>query len=136
MNEKEFLKAVDVLEKEKHISRDIIFEAMELALNSAYKKNFNSKTNSKVLINRETGNIKIYSYRTVVDEVVDPNYEISLEDARKIDKLKEIGDTIDEEVTPEDFGRVAASTAKQVVVQKIREAERNSIISEFESKQV
>ena len=135
MNEKEFLKAVDVLEKEKHISRDIIFEAMELALNSAYKKNFNSKTNSKVLINRETGNIKIYSYRTVVDEVVDPNYEISLEDARKIDKLKEIGDTIDEEVTPEDFGRVAASTAKQVVVQKIREAERNSIISEFESKQ-
>ena len=135
MNGKEFLKAVDILEKEKHIDRDIIFEAMELALASAYKKNFDSKTNSKVLINRETGDIKIYSYKTVVEEVLDPEIEISLEDARKIDKLKELGDTIDEEVTPNDFGRVAASTAKQVVVQKIREAERASIINEFESKQ-
>lgn len=135
MNGKEFLNAVDLLEKEKHIDRDIIFEAMELALASAYKKNFNSQTNSKVLINRETGDIKIYSYRTIVDEVMDPEIEISLEDAKKIDKTKELGDTIDEEVTPMDFGRVAAATAKQVVVQKIREAERASIINEFESKQ-
>lgn len=135
MDEKEFLKAVDLLEKEKHIDRDIIFEAMEQGLLSAYKKNFNSKTNCKVLIDRKTGKISIYSYRTVVEEVQDPEIEISLEDARKINKTIELEDTIDEEVTPKDFGRVAASTAKQVVVQKIREAERNSIINEFQGKE-
>ena len=125
MKGEEFLKAVDLLEKEKHIDRDIIFETMELALLSAYKKNFDSKTNAKVIINRETGDIKIYSYITVVEEVED----------QKIDKTKEIGDTFDTEVTPENFGRVATSTAKQVVVQKIREAERTSLIEEFENKQ-
>lgn len=135
MDEKEFMKAVDLLEKEKHIDRDIIFEAMEQGLLSAYKKNFNSKTNCKVLIDRKTGKISIYSYRTVVEEVQDPEIEISLEDARKINKTIELEDTIDEEVTPKDFGRVAASTAKQVVVQKIREAERNSIINEFQGKE-
>ena len=134
MNGKEFLKAVDVLEKEKHIDREIIFDAMKNALASAYKKN-EYKENVKVSINEDTGDIKVYSYLTVVDEVMDPEIEISLEDARKIDKTKEIGDTIDTEVTPQNFGRVAAATAKQVVVQKIREAERNSIISEFESKE-
>lgn len=135
MNEKEFLKAVDVLEKEKHIDKEVIFEAMELALASAYKKNFNGETNVKVNINKDTGEIKLYSYRTVVEEVEDDETEISLEDARKIDKLKELGDTIDEEVTPKDFGRVAASTAKQIVVQKIREAERNSLVDEFSKKE-
>lgn len=105
MNGKELINAVSVLESEKHISRDIIFEALEQALLSAYKKNFNSKTNAKVLINRETGDTKVYSYLTVVEEVTDPEVEISLEDARKIDKLKEIGDTIDTEVTPASFGR-------------------------------
>ncbi len=135
MKGEEFLRAVDLLEKEKHIDRDIIFEAMELALLSAYKKNFDSKTNAKVTINRETGDIKIYSYITVVEEVEDPDTQISLEDASKRDKTKEIGDTFDTEVTPDNFGRVAAATAKQVVVQKIREAERNSLIEEFESKQ-
>lgn len=134
MNGKEFLKAVDVLEKEKHIDREIIFDAMKNALASAYKKN-EYKENVKVSINEDTGDIKVYSYLTVVDEVMDPEIEISLEDAKKIDKTKEIGDTIDTEVTPQNFGRVAAATAKQVVVQKIREAERNSIISEFESKE-
>ena len=135
MKGKEFLNAVDILEKEKHIDRDIIFEAMELALLSAYKKNFNSKTNVKVNINRDTGDIKIYSYKTVVEEVEDDEIEISLEDAMAIDKTLEIGSTIDEEVTPGDFGRVAASTAKQVVVQKIREAERNSLVEEFGEKE-
>ena len=135
MKGEEFLKAVDLLEKEKHIDRDIIFETMELALLSAYKKNFDSKTNAKVIINRETGDIKIYSYITVVEEVEDPETQISLKDAQKIDKTKEIGDTFDTEVTPENFGRVATSTAKQVVVQKIREAERTSLIEEFENKQ-
>jgi N utilization substance protein A len=135
MNGKEFLDAVAVLEKEKHIDREIIFEAMELALQSAYKKHYNQLTNVKVLINRENGEIKLFSYRTVVEEVVEPEIEISLEDARIIDKTKELEDTIDSEVTPNDFGRVAAATAKQVVVQKIREAERNSLKEEFEEKE-
>ena len=170
MNGKEFLKALDNIVKEKNIDPDIVYDAMELALTSAYKKNFNSKTNVKVLFDRKTGEIKVYSYLTVVpddkmtkeeyedylfehytdedDETEDegeeeteeysyfnPDVEIKLSDAKKLDKTLEIGDTIDKEVTPKDFGRVAASTAKQVVIQKIREAERNSIMDEFGDKQ-
>lgn len=161
MNGEEFLRAVQVLEDEKHIDRETIFDAMELALNSAYKKHY-GKPNSKVVINKETGEIKVYSYKTVVEDIyaedeeeeevineetgetyvkkpkmyVDPEeIKISLEDARKIDKRYELGDTVDTEVTPHDFGRVAAATAKQVVVQKIREAERESLISEFKDKE-
>ncbi|MCI8548596.1 MAG: transcription termination/antitermination protein NusA [Bacilli bacterium] len=174
MNSKEFLKAVENITKEKNIDKDIVYDAMELALTSAYKKNFNSKTNVKVVINRENGEIKVYSYLTVVEdekmtkeEYEDylfeqytdedeeeeeeteegeqqekPRYsyfnkdiEIKLSDAKKIDKTLEIGDTIDTEITPKDFGRVATSTAKQVVIQKIREAERASIMGEFGDKQ-
>ncbi len=179
MNSKEFLKAVDSITKEKNIDPEIVYEAMELALTSAYKKNFKSKTNVKVIINRDNGDIKVYSYLTVVpdekmtkeeyedylfeqyseDEDLDTlsenndeeekeeieekprvsffnkDIEIKLSDARKIDKTLELGDTIDTEVTPKDFGRVATATAKQVVIQKIREAERNSIMGEFGDKQ-
>ena len=187
MDSKEFKKALDELVKEKEIDPEVIYSAMELALTSAYKKNFHSKTNVKVLFDRETGQIKVYSYLTVVpddkmtkeeyedaifesyaiDEDKDtkeeeekeeeekekaivegkeppkkevpsffnPETEIKLSDAKKIDKTLEIGDTIDTEVTPKDFGRVAASTAKQVVIQKIREAERNSIMEEYGDKQ-
>ncbi len=134
MNGKEFLNAVDLAVKEKNIDREVIFEAMELALSAAYKKHFMNQ-NSKVYINRDTGDIKVYAYRTIVEEVEDPLTEISLADAKKIDKTKELDDTIDQEVTPHDFGRVAASTAKQVIVQKLREAERNSIMEEFGDKQ-
>ena len=162
MNGKEFIKAVDLIVKEKGIDREVVFEAMELALATAYKKNFNSLTNSKILIDRNTGDIKVFSYKTVVpdemaeddyddyddeefdedydDEVEErvefnPNYHITLTEARKINKALNIDDTIDTEVTPKDFGRVAASTAKQVIVQKIREAERNSIMNEYGDKQ-
>ncbi len=175
MNGKEFKKALDNIVKEKDIDPEVVYSAMELALTSAYKKNFNSKTNVKVLFDRATGDIKVYSYLTVVDDdkmtkeeyedalfesyaededkdtekvendeeaeekeqpsFFNPETEIKLSDARKIDKMLEVGDTIDTEVTPHDFGRVAASTAKQVVVQKIREAERNSIMEEFGDKQ-
>lgn len=157
MNNKEFLSAVDNIVKEKGIDPEVVYEAMELALTSAYKKNFKSKTNVKVFINRETGDIKVYSYLKVVDdnkpeelpeeleldeegneiepELFDPETEIRLSDARKIDKSLNVGDTIDTEVTPNDFGRVAASTAKQVIIQKVREAERNSILAEFGDKQ-
>ena len=139
MNKAEFIKAVDLVSKEKCISKDIIFEAMELALASAYKKNFDSKTNVRVDVNRDTGDIKVYSVLNVVDEISDEDEEayakILLDDARKIVKNINVGETIETEVTPKDFGRVATSTAKQVVTQKIREAERNSIMSEFEGKQ-
>ena len=181
MNGKEFKAALDNIVKEKDIDPEVVYSAMELALTSAYKKNFNSKTNVKVLFDRATGDIKVYSFLTVVpddkmtkeeyddalfesyadddekdtkpeveevegeetDEVEEketisffnPETEIKLSDAKKIDKQLEIGDTIDTEVTPKDFGRVATSTAKQVVVQKIREAERNSIMEEFGDKQ-
>ena len=171
MNSKEFKKALDNIVKEKDIDPEVVYEAMELALTSAYKKNFNSKTNVKVLFDRATGEIKVYSFLTVVeddkmtkeeyedylfehytdedeeDEVegeegevetpdfFNPETEIKLSEAKKLDKTLELGDTIDTEVTAKDFGRVAASTAKQVVVQKIREAERNSIMDEFGDKQ-
>lgn len=138
MNSKEFIKAVDAIVKEKNIDREYVFEAMELALATAYKKNFDSLTNSKIFIDRKTGDIKVYSYLTVVDDdAEDPDLdtEITLSEARKINKTLNVGDTIDTEVTPKDFGRVAASTAKQVIIQKMREAERNAIMDEFADKQ-
>lgn len=143
MNGKEFIKAVDSYVKEKGIDSEIIYEAMEQALTAAYKKNFGGYTNVKVVMNKDTGDIHVYSYLTVVaddhegedGEGIDLDTEITLTEAKKIDKLLEIGDTIDTEVTPKDFGRVAASTAKQVIVQKLREAERNSIMEEFGDKQ-
>ena len=138
MNSKEFIKAVDAIVKEKNIDREYVFEAMELALATAYKKNFDSLTNSKIFIDRKTGDIKVYSYLTVVDDdAEDPDLdtEITLSEARKINKTLNVGDTIDTEVTPKDFGRVAASTAKQVIIQKLREAERNAIMDEFGDKQ-
>jgi len=132
--EKEFLNALDNIVKEKQIDRETVLEAMELALTSAYKKH-TGKTNGKATVNRDTGEIKVFSYVTVVDEVTDPETEISLEEAKKLNKDLEVGETIDTEVTPHDFGRVAASTAKQVIVQKIREAERNAINDAFVDKQ-
>lgn len=195
MDNKEFKAALQMLEKEKGIKEDVIYEAMELALTSAYKKNYNSLSNVRVDIDREKGDIHIYSYKTVVlnetyssiedeqnakewekkekeeneklrailkagidtmeedeeddydpdaDEgeeeiyrpfVFDSRIHFTLEEASKIVPGIQVGETIEEEVTPKDFGRVAASTAKQVVIQKIREAERNNIIEEFNDKQ-
>ncbi len=152
MNNKEFIKALDNIAKEKSIAKDIIFDAMELAMQTAYKKNFNSKTNVKVTIDRETGEVKVYSYLVVVKELdtevikdeegnvikcpeINPDAQILLADAKKIKKDAKIGDEIETEVTPADFGRVAAGTAKQVLMQKVREAEKNSIIADFEGKE-
>ena len=154
MDSKEFIKAVKSIVEEKGINEDVVFDGMEQALMTAYKKNFNSKTNVKVNIDRTTGEIKVYSYLVVVDdyiegeEIVDEegnitysepeineDAQILLEDAQKIVPTIKVGETIEEEVTPKDFGRVAASTAKQVLTQKIREAERTSIIEEYANKQ-
>lgn len=151
MNGKEFIKSLDFIVSEKNISKEKVLEAMELALSTAYKKMY-GKQNVRVDINQETGDIKIYSVKTVVESLVDEEEEddsdestekeekpiiepILLEDARKIDPSIKVGDVIQEEVTPKDFGRVATSTAKQVLTQKIREAERESILDEYKDKE-
>ncbi len=141
MNAKEFLKAVQVIETEKGISADVIFDAIELALTAAYKKNFNSLDNVRVEMNRTTGEIHVYSFLNVVDEFSEDDdgdgegKEILLKDAIKQVPTIKVGETIETEVTPKDFGRVATATAKQVVMQKIREAERQSIIDDFAGKE-
>lgn len=149
-----FIKAVRGITAEKNISEDVVYEAMELALATAYKKNFGSKTNVRVDINRTTGEIKVMSYYVVVDEIdegetiideegnevdvppeINIDAQILLDEAREIDPDIQVGERIEKEVTPNDFGRVAAGTAKQVIMQKIREAEKESIIGEFADKQ-
>ena len=134
MNGKEFIKAVDAIVKEKGIDKNQVLDAMELALASAYRKH-TGKANGKAKVNPVTGEIKVYSYVTIVEEVTNPEIEISLEDAKKINPDLVVGDTIDTEVTTDDFGRVAASTAKQVVIQKVREAERQVTLDTYADKQ-
>lgn len=131
----EFLEALKELEKEKGISVDILLEAIEAALLSAYKRNFGSLQNARVNIDRETGDFKVYTQRTVTENVEDPRQEITLEDAQQIDPNYDQGDIVETEVTPRNFGRIAAQTAKQVVVQRIREAERNIIFEEFANRE-
>ena len=131
----EFLEALRDLEKEKGIAVDVLLEAIEAALLSAYKRNFGSLQNARVHIDRDTGDCKVYSQRTVVEEVEDDRVEISLEEARKVDPRFNLGDVVENEVTPRNFGRIAAQTAKQVVVQRIREAERNIIFEEFSNRE-
>jgi transcription termination/antitermination protein NusA len=127
----ELLDALTILEKEKGISKDIIIEAIEAALISAYKRNFNQAQNVRVDLNQETGTMKVYARKDVVDEVYDSRLEISIEEARGINPNYVLNDVIEMEVTPKDFGRIAAQTAKQVVTQRVREAERGVIYSEF-----
>ena len=134
INMKELIIAMEELEKERGIKKEYLLESLEAALITAYKKNFDSADNVKVEINNETGEIHVYSTKTVVEAVKDECFEISEENARKISKKLEIGDQVDVEIVPKNFGRIAAQTAKQVVVQKIREAERELIYSEFNDK--
>ncbi|MBR4150763.1 MAG: transcription termination/antitermination protein NusA [Firmicutes bacterium] len=131
----EFLEAIDALEREKHISKDMLIEAIESALVSAYKKNFGSSQNVRVSIDRETGDIDVFMRRDIVETVEDPYSQASLEEAQEIDPAYEIGDVIEYQVTPKDFGRIAAQTAKQVVVQRIRETERGMIYDDYISRQ-
>ncbi|KKM11800.1 transcription elongation factor NusA [Clostridiales bacterium PH28_bin88] len=130
----EFIEALQDLEKEKGIDADVLLEAIEAALVSAYKKNFGSQ-NVRVNIDRSTGEVRVYARHTVVEEIVDPRGEILLSEARKLDPNYELDDVVEHEVTPRAFGRIAAQTAKQVVVQRIREAERNIIYDEFANRE-
>lgn len=134
----EFIEALKEIVKEKGISEDLLFLTIEDALVAAYKKNYINAPNSqnvKVTMNRETGEIHVYSQKEVVEEAYDDVTEISLEDAKKIDPRYEEGDVVDIEVTPRKFGRVAAQAAKQVVIQRIKEAERSIIYNEFITKE-
>ncbi|VEF48371.1 transcription translation coupling factor involved in Rho-dependent transcription termination [Bacillus freudenreichii] len=127
----ELMDALIILEKEKGISREVLIEAIEAALVSAYKRNFNQAQNVRVDMNLETGTMRVFARKEVVDEVFDSRLEISMEDARNINPSYETGDMVELEVTPKEFGRIAAQTAKQVVTQRVREAERGIIYSEF-----
>lgn len=120
--------------EEKGISADVLVEALEAALVAAYKKNFNSAQNVEVAIDKDTNSVKVFAKKTVVELVEDEQEEISLEDARKLSGVYEVGDVVNIEVTPKDFGRISAMTAKQVVTQRIREAERGIIYSEYTEK--
>ena len=135
MNGADIIKAIDILSEEKGIPKEDLFEYLEAALNAAYKRNYGA-TNSKVTIDRDTGEYHVISYKVIVDEInmeEEEDAQVLLEEVQ--DKNLKVGDVIEEEVTPKDFGRVAASTAKQVLVQKVREAERNSIMEEFADKE-
>ncbi|MDX8362214.1 transcription termination factor NusA [Cytobacillus sp. IB215316] len=127
----ELLDALTQLEKEKGVSKDIIIDAIEAALISAYKRNFNQAQNVRVDLNLAVGSMKVFARKDVVEEVFDPRLEISVEESRQINPNYQIGDVVELEVTPKDFGRIAAQTAKQVVTQRVREAERGVIYTEF-----
>ncbi|MFD1424243.1 transcription termination factor NusA [Laceyella sacchari] len=127
----EFIEALGQLEKEKGISKDILIEAIEAALISGYKRNFHSAQNVRVDINRHNGEVRVFARKTVVEDVLDTRLEISLAAARELDPNYQLDDIVEIEVTPADFGRIAAQTAKQVVTQRIREAERTAIYKDF-----
>jgi len=132
---KEFLEALSELEREKNISKDQIIEAVEDAIAKAYKKNYDEGQDVEVNVDRETGEVSIRISKEVVDEVTDEATQVSLETARSYDDRYQVGDLVEYEIDPKDFGRIAAQSAKQVVVQQIREAERNNSYSQFADKQ-
>ncbi|PLR97240.1 transcription termination factor NusA [Bacillus sp. T33-2] len=127
----ELLDALTLLEKEKGISRDILIEAIEAALISAYRRNFNQAQNVRIDLNLGSGSMRVFARKEVVEEVFDPRLEIDLDEAKKLNPNYQVEDVVELEVTPKDFGRIAAQTAKQVVTQRVREAERGIIYSEF-----
>lgn len=128
---KEFIDALKEIEKTKGVSKDVIIEALEKALIKSYEKNFDENANVSVNINKETGEIKIYSIKEVVEEVEDSITQISDLEAKKIKSNIEVGDELSIEVTPKDFGRIAAQTARNIVIQKIKDAERDIVYNEF-----
>lgn len=128
---KELVQALDALEQEKGIKSEVLVEAIEEALKKAYEKNYDESENVEVQFDQKKGNIKVYSVKTVVEEIDEPYEQITLEEALELNKAYEIGDEIRFEVTPADFGRLAAQTAKQIIMQKVREAERGVVYDKF-----
>jgi N utilization substance protein A len=131
----EFLAALDQLEKERGITKEILVEAIEAALVSAFRRNFGSTQNVRVVLDPKSGDLKVLAQRRVVESVTDERQEISLAEARHLDPAYQVGDVVEQEVTPKAFGRIAAQTAKQVVMQRLREAERGILYEEFQSRE-
>ncbi|MBO5344818.1 MAG: transcription termination/antitermination protein NusA [Clostridia bacterium] len=134
MTNKDFFLALDALEQEKGISKEYFLDALQTALATAYKRNFSIVKPVEVVLKPEKNSIEIYAYQTVVAEVTNPDTEIALADAKLIKKSIKIGDKLKEDISPKEFGRIAAGTAKQVITQKLREKEKNSAYGEFENK--
>ena len=135
MINKDFFLALDELEAQKKINKEQFIETLETALTSAYKKMYGEAKNALIKLTPEKNTIKVYSYKTIVEEVEDIDKEISLEDARKIKKSFQLGDNVVQEEATKDFGRIAAQTAKQVVMQKLKEIERQMALSELSEKE-
>ncbi|MDO5387930.1 MAG: transcription termination factor NusA [Clostridia bacterium] len=135
MDGKELILALELVGKEKGIDKEVIFEAIENSLVTACKKLYGNYSNMRVEIDRETGEMRAFAQREVVEEVVDDFTDISLEEARALNPTYELGDFVDNDITPKDFGRSASQSAKQIVVQKLREAEREKTYNEFAAKE-
>ena len=131
IDNKELILALEELEKEKGIKKEELLESIRTALITAYKRNFDALENVDVRIDEKTGETHVYSIKEVMERANDDALEISLEDARKIDVHLNIGDEVAVEIVPRDFGRIAAQTAKQVIIQKLRETERNMVFNEY-----
>ena len=135
MINKDFFLAIEDLEEQKGIKKELLLETLRNALVSAYKKHTGDNSNVILDLNPDKRSVKFYATKTVVEEVVDKDTEITLEDAKLIKKSYKLGDTVKIEFAPKEFGRIAAQTAKQVVFQKIRETERDNTLAEFEDKE-
>ncbi len=135
MTNQDFFSALSDLEKEKGISKEAFLSALKDGLASAYRKATGDSSGIRVDLNPEKNGIRIFSEKTVVEEVVDSDKEISLEDAVLVKKSIKVGDVLSKEITPKNFGRIAAQTARQVVMQKLREIERENTVTEFEDKE-
>ena len=131
IDNKELILALEELEKEKGIKKEELLDSIRTALITAYKRNFDALENVDVKMDQQTGATHVYSIKEVMETANDPALEITLEEARKINKELKIGDTVEIEIVPRDFGRIAAQTAKQVIIQKLRETERNMIFNEY-----
>ena len=133
----EVILALKAIAEEKGISEEMLFETLEDAMIAAYKKNYvnSGSQNVRVNIDRETGEIKVFSLRRIVEEVMDPQDEITLEEAKEIDPRYELLDVVENEVTPANFARVAAQSAKQIVTQRIKEAERSILYNQYHEKE-
>ncbi len=133
ISSKDLFNAIDQIYEEKGITREYLIESLKLALETAYKKNYD--TNEEIVVDINEQNIKVYAVKKVVENVENKNIEISLDDAKQISKRAKIGDTINIEVTPKNFGRIAAVAGKQIIVQRLREAERNLVYTQYSDKE-
>ena len=131
----EFIEALNALEKERGIKKNVLLNAFEFALVNAYKKNYDKSANVRAEVDGDTGEYHMFATKTVVETVENPALEISLDRAKKVNPLYELGDVLEEEVFTKDFSRIAAQTAKQVMMQRIREAERGNIYDEYVEKE-